>query len=135
MYNVLVMLCTTQCNVQCNLMYNVSEWSNEVMLNAGVGSFEEDSGFSIFWLIIIICSSISGFVDIFIDRPIMKAEINVTPTLFDQVQNSFNNNSSRNIKLFIVIEENLDVNNEGVLSIKKPIHSKISDMSWVLPLR
>ena len=45
-----------------NLMYNVSEWSNEVMLNAGVGSFEEDSGFSIFWLIIIICSSISGFV-------------------------------------------------------------------------
>ena len=82
-----------------------------------------------------VSSSISGFVDIFIDRPIMKAEINVTPTLFDQVQNAFNNNSSRNIKLFIVIEENLDVNNEGVLSIKKPIHSKISDMSWVLPLR
>ena len=80
-------------------------------------------------------NAISGFLDIFIDRPIMKAEINVTPVLFDQVYNSFRNDTSRNIKLFIVINQNLNVNNEGVLSIHKPMHSIITDMSWVLPLR
>ena len=82
-----------------------------------------------------ISSSISGFIDIFIDRPIMKAEINVTPLLFDQVHNSFNIDTSRNIKLYIVIEDNLDINNEGVLIIDKPINSKIVDLTWTMPLR
>ena len=80
-------------------------------------------------------TKISGFIDIYTDRPIMKAEINVTPLLFDQVHNSFNIETTRKINLFIVIEENLNVNNEGVLSIEKPIHSKIKDMSWIIPLR
>ena len=80
-------------------------------------------------------NKISGFIDIYIDRPIMKAEINVTPLLFDQVHNSFHIETTRKINLFIMIEENLNVNNEGVLSIEKPIHSKIKDMSWIIPLR
>ena len=82
-----------------------------------------------------ISSSISGFIDIFVDRPIMKAEINVTPLLFDQVHNSFNIDTSRNIKLYIVIEDNLDINNEGVLIIDKPLKSKIIDLTWTMPLR
>jgi hypothetical protein len=45
-----------------NVMYSLSNWSNEVMIRRSVSSFNEDSGISTFWLILIICGAVLGLI-------------------------------------------------------------------------
>ena len=69
------------------------------------------------------------------ERPIMNAEIEVTPIIFDQVSNSLKHNVGRPLQLIIMLEQELKVDLQGVLLIDKNLTTHIKDMSWILPMR
>ena len=68
-------------------------------------------------------------------RPVMNAELSVPPILFDQVQGSLKNNVGRPLQLIFLLDEYLQVDNQGILTITDNIKANIKDMSWVLPVR
>tara|TARA_B100000965_G_scaffold222711_1_gene186361 strand:+ start:204 stop:602 length:399 start_codon:yes stop_codon:yes gene_type:complete len=80
-------------------------------------------------------SSIQGKLSISSERPIMNAEIEVTPIIFDQVSNSLKHNVGRPLQLIIMLEQELKVDLQGVLLIDKNLTTHIKDMSWILPMR
>ena len=69
------------------------------------------------------------------ERPVMNAELSVPPILFDQVQGSLKNNVGRPLQLIFLLDEYLQVDNQGILTITDNIEANIKDMSWVLPVR
>ena len=69
------------------------------------------------------------------ERPVMNAELSVPPILFDQVQGSLKNNVGRPLQLIFLLDEYLQVDNQGILTITDNIKANIKDMSWVLPVR
>ena len=69
------------------------------------------------------------------ERPVMSAELSVPPILFDQVQGSLKNNVGRPLQLIFLLDEYLQVDNQGILTITDNIKANIKDMSWVLPVR
>ena len=69
------------------------------------------------------------------ERPVMNAELSVPPILFDQVQGSLKNNVGRPLQLIFLLDEYLQVDNQGILTISDNIKANIIDMSWVLPVR
>ena len=69
------------------------------------------------------------------ERPVMNAELSVSPIVFDQVQGSLKNNVGRPLQLIFLLDEYLQVDNQGILTITDNIKANIKDMSWVLPVR
>ena len=69
------------------------------------------------------------------ERPVMNAELSVPPIVFDQVQGSLKNNVGRPLQLIFLLDEYLQVDNQGILTITDNIKANIKDMSWVLPVR
>ena len=76
-----------------------------------------------------------GFVYISADRPIMNSEIKVAPVIFDQVQSSLKHNTGRPLQLILMLDKELTVDIQGVLTINHSINAKIIDISWILPIR
>ena len=69
------------------------------------------------------------------ERPVMNAELSVSPIVFDQVQGSLKNNVGRPLQLIFLLDKYLQVDNQGILTITDNIKANIKDMSWVLPVR
>ena len=80
-------------------------------------------------------SSINGSLNILFDRPIMNSEINIPPVIFDQIHSALKHSVGRPLRLILLLDEPLKVDNQGVLTIKKSIITKIKNMSWILPVR
>ena len=76
-----------------------------------------------------------GEIFISSERPVWNAELSVPPILFDQVQGSLKNNVGRPLQLIFLLDEYLQVDNQGILTITDNIKANIKDMSWVLPVR
>ena len=80
-------------------------------------------------------NKVKGEILISSERPVMNADLSVPPILFDQVQNSLKNNVGRPLQLVLLMDKYLEVDNQGILTIKEDIKANINDMSWILPLR
>jgi len=80
-------------------------------------------------------NKVKGEILISSERPVMNADLSVPPILFDQVQNSLKNNVGRPLQLVLLMDKYLEVDNQGILTIKEDIKANIKDMSWILPLR
>ncbi len=80
-------------------------------------------------------NKVKGEILISSERPVMNADLSVPPVLFDQVQNSLKNNVGRPLQLVLLMDKYLEVDNQGILTIKEDIKANINDMSWILPLR
>ena len=78
---------------------------------------------------------IKGEILISSERPVMNADLSVPPVLFDQVQNALKNNVDRPLQLILLLDKYLQVDNQGVLTIRDSIKAKIEDISWILPIR
>ena len=76
----------------------------------------------------------SGRLDIFVDRPIMDAEIILPMAAFERLCRSINLARARPVALTLDLSERLSVSVEGDLKIADDITLNINDMSWTLPL-
>jgi len=75
-----------------------------------------------------------GQLDIFVDRPIMDAEIILPVDAFERLCRSINLARARPVALTLDLSENLSVSVEGDLKIADDITLNITDLSWTLPL-
>ena len=69
------------------------------------------------------------------ERPVMNANLSVPPILFEQVQSALKNNVDRPLQIIFLLDQYLQVDNQGVLTINDNIKAKIEDISWILPIR
>ena len=76
----------------------------------------------------------NGQLDIFVDRPIMDAEIILPVAAFERLCRSINLARARPVALTLDLSENLSVSVEGDLKIAGDITLDITDLSWTLPL-
>ena len=76
----------------------------------------------------------SGRLDIFVDRPIMDAEIILPMAAFERLCQSINLARARPVALTLDLSEKLSVSVEGDLKIADDITLNIYDLSWTLPL-
>ena len=76
----------------------------------------------------------NGRLDIFVDRPIMDAEIILPMAAFERLCQSINLARARPVALTLDLSEKLSVSVEGDLKIADDITLNINDMSWTLPL-
>ena len=65
----------------------------------------------------------------------MNANLSVPPILFEQVQSALKNNVDRPLQIIFLLDQYLQVDNQGVLTINDSIKAKIEDISWILPIR
>ena len=75
-----------------------------------------------------------GRLDIFVDRPIMDAEIILPMAAFERLCQSINLARARPVALTLDLSEKLSVSVEGDLKIADDITLNIYDLSWTLPL-
>ena len=76
----------------------------------------------------------SGWLNIFVDRPIMDAEIILPMAAFERLCQSINLARARPVALTLDLSEKLSVSVEGDLKIADDITLNIYDLSWTLPL-
>ena len=76
----------------------------------------------------------SGRLEIFVDRPIMDAEIILPMAAFERLCRSINLARARPVALTLELSEKLSVSVEGDLKIADDITLNIYDLSWTLPL-
>ena len=77
----------------------------------------------------------SGSLDIEINRPYMKAGINLGLDSFLKTREFLLRTSVRPATLVILLDKSLKVNLKGDLLINKETNRKINDISWILPLK
>ena len=75
-----------------------------------------------------------GQLDIFVDRPIMDAEIILPVAAFERLCRSINLARARPVALTLDLSENLSVSVEGDLKIAHDITLNITNLTWTLPL-
>ena len=76
-----------------------------------------------------------GSLDIEINRPYMKATIELSLDSFLKARDLLLRTSVRPATLVILLDKSLRVNLKGDLLIKKETNRKINDISWILPLK
>ena len=76
-----------------------------------------------------------GSLDIEINRPYMRANIDLGLESFTKTKDLLLRTSIRPATLVILLNRSLKVNLKGDLLIKTETHRIINDISWVLPLR
>ena len=76
-----------------------------------------------------------GSLDIEINRPYMRANIDLGLESFTKTKESLLRTSIRPATLVILLNRSLKVNLKGDLLIKTETYRKINDISWILPLR
>jgi len=77
----------------------------------------------------------TGNLDIAIDRPVMKAEVVLGKDRFSQLCALINNDTSRPITVIMMLNAPLSVNLAGDLFINSPAKLKITNLSWIIPLK
>ena len=68
------------------------------------------------------------------DRAIMEGNIKVSNTFFESLPTQLTNKSEKPAKIEIIINNNLNVNPDGVLLIEKEISCKINDFQFFIPI-
>lgn len=76
----------------------------------------------------------TGTVDIPVDRPIMRLNVELAAPAFVRLQDALKYVPPRPVTLIALLKEPLMVNTAGDLLISEPVTSAIIDLSWVLPL-
>ena len=76
-----------------------------------------------------------GSLDIEINRPYMRANIDLGLESFTKTKESLLRTSVRPATLVILLNRSLKVNLKGDLLIETETHRIINDISWILPLR
>ena len=76
-----------------------------------------------------------GSLDIEINRPYMKASIDLGLDSFLKTREFLLRTSVRPPTLVILLDQSLRVNLKGDLLITKETNRKINDISWILPLK
>ena len=77
----------------------------------------------------------TGSLDIEINRPYMRANIDLGMDSFTKTRELLLRTSIRPPTLVILLDMSLKVNLKGDLLIKTETHRKINDISWILPLK
>ena len=77
----------------------------------------------------------SGSLDIEINRPYMKASINLSPEVFCKTKDLLIRTAVRPATLVLLLDKSLRVNLKGDLLIEKETSRNINDISWILPLK
>ena len=77
----------------------------------------------------------SGSLDIEINRPYMRATIDLSLESFLKTRELLLKTSVRPVTLVILLNKSLRVNLKGDLLINKETNRTINDISWILPLR
>ena len=76
-----------------------------------------------------------GSLDIEINRPYMRANIDLASESYAKTKELLLRTSVRPATLVILLDKSLKVNLKGDLLIKKETSRKIKDISWILPLK
>ena len=77
----------------------------------------------------------SGSLDIEINRPYMRANIDLGSDSYSKTKELLLRTSVRPATLVILLDKSLKVNLKGDLLIKKETSRRIKDISWILPLK
>ena len=77
----------------------------------------------------------SGSLDIEINRPYMRANIELGQSSFLKTSELLLRSSVRPATLVLLLDKSLRVNIKGDLLINEETNRKISDISWILPLK
>ena len=77
----------------------------------------------------------SGSLNIEINRPFMKANIDLGLELFLKTRDLLLRTSVRPATLVLLLDQSLRVNIKGDLLINRETTRKINDISWILPLK
>ena len=77
----------------------------------------------------------SGILDISIDRPVMKADINLSDTKFDELCRLMMKDANRPVTVIMLLDLPLSINLAGDLLIETAAKMKILDLSWIIPLK
>ena len=80
-------------------------------------------------------SKSTGNLDISIDRPVMKAEVALGGDRFSELCVLIKNDTSRPVTVIMMLNAPLSVNLAGDLLINSPAKLKITDLSWIIPLK
>ena len=76
-----------------------------------------------------------GLLNIEINRPFMKANIDLSMELFLKTRDLLLRTSVRPATLVLLLDQSLRVNIKGDLLINRETTRKINDISWILPLK
>ena len=76
-----------------------------------------------------------GSLDIEINRPYMRANIDLASESYTKTKELLLRTFVRPATLVILLDKSLKVNLKGDLLIKKETSRKIKDISWILPLK
>ena len=76
-----------------------------------------------------------GSLYIEINRPYMKANIDLGPEVFSKTKDLLLRTAVRPATLVLLLDKSLRVNLKGDLLIEKETSRNISDISWILPLK
>ena len=68
------------------------------------------------------------------DRAIMEGNIKVSNRFFDSLPIQLSNNSDKPAKIEIIINNNLNVNLDGILLIDKEIRCEINNFQFFIPI-
>jgi len=77
----------------------------------------------------------SGILDISIDRPVMKADINLSHTKFHELCRLMMKDANRPVTVIMLLDLPLSINLAGDLLIETAAKLKILDLSWIIPLK
>ena len=76
-----------------------------------------------------------GRLEISIDRPVMKAEVTISQKKFSELSTLLNNDANRPVTVVMMLSAPLSVNLAGDLLINTAAKLKITDLSWIIPLK
>ena len=71
------------------------------------------------------------------EKPVMKANVNLTDNKFDNILNSinkFSNALNKKFKIILFLNKTLAVNNHGFLSLDHDIKLEIVNLKFILPI-
>lgn len=76
-----------------------------------------------------------GILDISIDRPVMKADININSSKFEELCRLLMKDANRPVTVIMLLDFPLSINLAGDLLINTAAKLKILDLSWIIPLK
>ena len=77
----------------------------------------------------------TGILDISIDRPVMKADINLISSKFDELSRLMMKDANRPVTVIMLLDVPLSINFAGDLLIDTAAKLKILELSWIIPLK
>ena len=77
----------------------------------------------------------TGILDISIDRPVMKADINLNSSKFYELSRLMMKDANRPVTVIMLLDVPLSINFAGDLLIDTAAKLKILDLSWIIPLK